>query len=70
MSRKKLLVSLTPLEYNALCLVTAQTADSLSGAIRRLIRDGLKYRAFGEHPDVIALKALERIEGRNGEHQC
>lgn len=67
MARAKFLVSFTPLEYNALHLITAQTGNSMSGVIRALIRDGLKYRAFGEHPDVVAHRALERMEGRNGE---
>lgn len=67
MARIKRAVMLTPLEDDALCLITAQTGDSLSAAIRSLIRDGLRYRAYREHPDGIAHKALKRMEGRNGE---
>lgn len=67
MARVRCTLLLTPIESDALCLITAQTAESLSGAIRSLIRDGLRLRAYANPPDVVALRALKRMEGRNGE---
>lgn len=67
----RLVVLVTEAEHNALNKVAALTQDTMGPMLRRLIKDGLRYRGHDRHYperyEDVMWEALEMMEVQNGE---